>query len=64
MSSNELQRFHIFAMKKLYLRLLSSILAALGFGSVCSCGTPKEPTDIEDLYGCPIEEYNDSIANE
>lgn len=51
-------------MKKLYYRALSSILAALGFGAVCSCGNPEEPKDIEDLYGCPIEEYNDSIANE
>ena len=48
-------------MRKTYQRLLAAALTALGFGAAYSCKQPE--TDIEELYACPITEYNDSITD-
>lgn len=44
-------------MRKVSIRILAALLAALGFGAIYSCDTP-------DLYGCPPTDYNDSIATQ
>lgn len=64
----------------LYRKFLATILAALGFSSCghvhnCLYGPPalyggpppdtiRSAEDIEELYACPIEEYDDSLAND
>jgi hypothetical protein len=64
----------------MYRKFLAAILAALGFSSCgnvhkCIYGPPvlyggpppdtvRSAEDIEELYGCPIEEYDDSLAND
>ena len=45
-------------MRKVSIRILAALLAALGFTAVYSCYEP------EDLYGSPIIDYNDSIPQQ
>lgn len=60
----------------MYRKFLAAVLAALGFSS---CGrlygppalyggpppdTIQSAEDIEELYACPIAEYDDSLADE
>ena len=47
-------------MNKTYIRLLTALLAALGFCS--SCKDPDERDDIRPLYGAPTTQYDASIA--
>ena len=44
-------------MRKISIRILATLLAALGFTAVYSSCEP------EDLYGCPISDFNDSIPS-
>lgn len=45
-------------MRKISIRILAALLAALGFTAVYSSCEPQ------DEYGCPIIDYNDSIPQQ
>ena len=47
-------------MNKTYIRLLTALLASLGFCS--SCKDPDERNDIRPLYGTQATQYDASIA--